>query len=385
METNGKHYFGGIALLLGTAIGVIGFVSAPAWAVGIQGTMSNFDVFNETGVNVYGAEIELEGCHSTDVSKTYPAHFNNLKQTEYSSGTTFGTRLTFTGYNFDPSGYMIPTVGQNTNGHYAVNLPGCEHFGFSIVGTQPAVTRFFWLDSNSQRIGTQPMSIPNPSWNYVPAAPGVAPVVQAVVVPPPPEVPEPQLPDSIWMKVYVIEMERPVDLGELISGPDSVAPHHETEIETEWVLLEGGIPEKADVKIGPNTQSVVRRYEYFKYIGPYNPEDHAPMSNWSKVGQPPAEELGDFIAANMVAVNLAEPACRYILAGDLNGDCMVDLNDLVTFAPLWMMTGCVVPGGCVGSDITGDSRVGIEDLAVIAADWMIDCTLVPGNAACKPI
>jgi hypothetical protein len=388
METNRKHYFGGIAIVLGAAVLAIGLVPAPVLAqVGIiQGTMSNFDVFNETSVNVYGAEIELEGCLSTDVNKTYPAHFSSMVKTDYSSGISSGTRLTFTGYTFDPSGYMIPRVGQSTNGHFAVNLPGCEHFGFSIVGTQPTTTRFFWLDQPGNRIGTKPMSIPNATWTYnPPAVPGGQWVMQAVVVPPAPEIPEAMLPDSIWMKVYVTEMDRPVDLGELISGPGTVAPQSKAEIEKEWVLLEGGVPEQGDSVVGPNAQSVLRRYEYFKYTGPVDPTDNAPLSSWNLVGEPPANELGDFIAANMVAANLADPPCRYTLAGDLNGDCMVDLNDLVAYMPQWMMTGCVVPNGCVGSDITGDGRVGLEDLAVIAADWMIDCTLVPGDAACKKI
>ncbi len=388
MEANGRiHSIGGIAFLLGAAVGAVGLVSAPAVAqVGIiQGTMSNFDVFNETSQNVYGAEIELEGCHSTDVNKTYPAHFNTMTNTDYSNGVTFGTRLTFTGYNFDPSGFMIPRIGQNTNGHFAVNQPGCEHFGFSIVGTQPTTTRFFWLDQNSQRIGTKPMSIPNATWTYnPPIVPGGQVVMQAVVVPPAPEIPDPMLPDSIWMKVYITELERPVDLGELISGPGTAAPQDKAEIEREWVLLEGGVPDQWDSNVGPNAQAVLKRMEYFKYTGPVD-EVNAPLSSWSGVGEPPANELGDFIAANMVAANLAEPACRYKLAGDLNGDCVVDLNDLVVFAPLWMMTGCVVPNGCVGADISGDGKVTIEDLAVIGADWMIDCTLMPGDAACKKI
>ena len=176
----------GAVRTLAAAALVIAAGLAPAYGVGIQGTMSNFDVFNETGTNVYGAEIELEGVHSADVNRTYPSHFNTMTKTDYTSGTFFGTRITFTGYNFDPSGYMIPRVGINTNGHYCVNLPGCEHFGFSIT-TQPTATRFFWLDQNNQRIGTTPMSIPNATWTYVAGNPAV---MQAVVVPPAPEIPE---------------------------------------------------------------------------------------------------------------------------------------------------------------------------------------------------
>lgn len=286
------------------AILVIATGPTPAYAVGIQGTMSNFDVFNETNQNVYGAELDLEGIHSTDVSKTYPSHFNIMTATEYVNGAVFGTHLTFKEYNFDPSGYMIPRTGQSTNGHFAVNLPGCEHFGFSVT-TQPTATRFFWLGQGYNQIGTTPLSIPNPTWTYVPAAiPGNPAVVQAVVQAPAPEIPEALLPDSIWMKVYITELERAVDLEELMSGPGSVAPQDQAEIETEWVLLEGGVAEVDNAPVGANAEAVIRRYEYFKYTGDYTAE-HGPNSQGlDPFGQPYGNELGDFIAANMVAVNL---------------------------------------------------------------------------------
>ena len=133
----------------------------------IYGTMSNFDVFNDTPYDAYGCELELEGIHSTDVYNTYPSHYDHRTVTEYDNGTTFGTRVTFSGYNFDPSGYIAPTVGQSTNGHTCVNTPGCEHFGFA-VSAQPTATRYFWTDATGQRIGDMPMSVPTPSWNYIP-------------------------------------------------------------------------------------------------------------------------------------------------------------------------------------------------------------------------
>ncbi|GMV98830.1 MAG: hypothetical protein AMXMBFR83_31780 [Phycisphaerae bacterium] len=300
------------------ALLAVAAVAPPALAavVGISGTMSNFDVFNETGTNAYGAELELEGCHSSDVTKTYPSHFDNMTMTEFSDGARFGTRITFTGYNFDPVGYIIPTVGMNTNGHYAVNLKGCEHFGFA-VRVQPTATRYYWLDQNQQRIGTTPLAIPTPTWTYVPPPnPVDPPIVRARV-----EVPEPaevhvQRPDSIWMKVYKTEIEREVDLLELISGPDSIVPQDEVEIETEWELLEGGKMKEAEAELGENGRAVIRRYEFFKYTGPYDAE-HEPTSAFldGNLQEPPEGELGDFIAANMVAVNflVPEPATLALL------------------------------------------------------------------------
>ncbi len=283
--------------------------------VGIQGTMSNFDVFNETGSNAYGAEIDLEGLHVADVTKTYPAHFSNFTATDYTTGSTFGTRLVFTGYNFTAQGYLIPRVGQTTNGHYAVNQPGAEHFGFA-VRAQPTNTSYYWLGSASQKLTSASMSIPQPTWSFVPAAAGAAPIIQAVLAPPPPP-PAVLYPDAVWVKTYVTELTRQVDLIELISapaGPDQIAPQLPSQVEAEWELLPGDmkLPEP-DISLSDSTQAVLRRYEFYQYIGTYD-EVHLPNSTFTG-GTPDPLELGQFIAANMVAANLdvPEPASAMVV------------------------------------------------------------------------
>jgi hypothetical protein len=270
---------------------------------------------------VYGAKLELDGCHMADVTKTYPSHFTGMAETEYTSGSTFGTRITFTGYTFNPpDNFIISTIGITTNGHYAVNRQGCEHFGFA-VATQPTATRFYWLDQGSHVV-TAPLSIPNATWTYVPpAVPGNAPVIQAVLapVPPPPLV---QYPDAVWVKTFVTEMSRQVDLNELISAPhgapDSVAPQLPSEVEAEWELLPGDTPlPEPDIQLAEADQSVVRRYEFYQYTGGYD-ELHLPTSTFTG-GTPDPSELGQFIAANMVAANLAvpEPSTAVLLLAGL--------------------------------------------------------------------
>ena len=287
----------------------------PAYGVGIQGTMSNFDVFNETGVNCYGAELELEGVHSSEVMKTYPSHFSNLTITEYNNGSLFGgTRLVFTGYNFTAAGYITPTTGINTNGHYAVNVPGAEHFGFS-VRTQPTATKYFWLNQSSQHVGTAPMSIPGATWTYVPAV-GAAPAVMKAVLAPVPPPPAVLYPDAVWVKTYVTELTRLVDLNELISAPpaDQVAPQLPSQVEAEWELLPGDAPlAEPDIQLAEADQSILRRYEYFKYTGTYD-EFHLPNSLFTG-GTPDSAELGQFIAANMVAavLDVPEPSSAALL------------------------------------------------------------------------
>ena len=296
---------------------LVALLPAPVQAqVGIQGTMSNFDVFNETGHNVFGAELDLEGVHASDVVKTYPSHFNNMTLTEYSNGGVFGgTRLVFSGYNFTSAGYITPTAGINTNGHYAVNIPGAEHFGFS-VRTQPTATKYFWLDQSLAPVSTTPMSIPTVKWTYVPPAGGGLPVVQAVVVPPPP--PPIQLyPDAVWVKTYWTEMPQEVDLLDLISG-GNVAPQLPSEIEAEWTLLGGDVNLALEEPLAPGDVSVVRRYEYFQYLGAYD-EMHLPISAYIG-GEPPAGEVGQFIAADMqAAIVVPEPSATALLISALIG------------------------------------------------------------------
>lgn len=296
-------------------------IALPASA-SIYGTMSNFDVYNETEYECYGAEIELEGIHIGDLSRTFPSHFAQKTVTEYVDGATFGTRVVYSGYNFNGASFLAPTIGQSTNGHTCVNTPGCEHFGFSTVGTQPTASRYYWLDQTGNRIGNAPMAVPAPTWTYIPPANvGGAPVLRAEVEPV--EV-EAQLPDSVWMKIFKTEIDRPVELAELMSA-NGIVPEDEVETETEWELLEGGAMEQAEDEVPDGMKAVIRRYEFFAYTGPYDNE-HEPISTWDGIGDPPAGELGQFIAANMVAANLEAPPRTQ---GDYNGDGVVDAADYV--------------------------------------------------------
>ena len=204
-------------------------------------------------------------------------------------------------------------MGINTNGHYAVNVPGAEHFGFA-DRVQPTSTHYYWLDQSSNHVGTAALSIPGPTWTYVPAAGANPPVMQAVLNPPPPP-PLQQFPDAVWVKTYVTEMTRQVDLNELISAPvgSQVAPQLPSQVEAEWELLPGDthLPEP-DIQIAEADQSILRRYEFYQYTGGYD-EVHLPTSSFTG-GIPDPAELGQFIAANMVAVNLPEPS-SFVLAG----------------------------------------------------------------------
>lgn len=108
-----------------------GFTAAHASA--IFGTLSNFDTYNTTPEPAEGAEIELEGIHASSIGGGYPSHYGTKTIAEYNDdmGNFAGTRITFKGYNFNPSGSLDPNPNPvSTNGHTCVNTEGCEHFGF---------------------------------------------------------------------------------------------------------------------------------------------------------------------------------------------------------------------------------------------------------------
>lgn len=350
--------------VLATALGAI-VAAEPQAQAEIYGTMSNFDTYNTTSESSEGAEIELEGCHSSMVYNTFPAHYNHMSITDYVDGATFGTRIRFEEYNFNTAvtlGSLNPNPNPvSTNGHALVNSDGGEHFGFA-VNEQPTATRFFWLnrlDSGQyERIGSTPLAIPNPTWTYIPPAGGGAGELQAEV-----RVPEPaefhvQKPDSIWMKVYKSELNRPVELEELMSGnePGNIVPQDEDEIEAEWELLEGGAMKMHGGKLDDkDSKAVVRRYEYFVYTGAVD-EENEPITDFldSDLLEPPADELGAFIAANMVAANLVAP----LHPGDFTADGLVDGDDFLE----WQRQAG--SDGEFSADGNGDGQVDSDDLAV---------------------
>ncbi|MEX0777192.1 MAG: PEP-CTERM sorting domain-containing protein [Phycisphaeraceae bacterium] len=348
--------FGRVTLAVAFAVATS---AATAHASAIFGTLSNFDIYftspDPVGIpGCEGAEIELEGIHSSDIGGDFPAHYTNRTIAEYNDASDVfaGTRITYTGYNF--GGALTPgTLPHNpspasTNGHQLTATAGGEHFGFWLSGAQPTATRFFWLDDvggSYVRIGTTPVAIPGPTWTYVPPAQvGDPPVVQVVVKVPepvePPEIPE-QRPDSIWMKLYKVKLatapQDPVEMQNLLmqlisdANPNNDQPDDPlndvpdggdpAEVEMEWELLEGGRAPKERMNDDPieegSDKMIIRRYEFYEYTGVYD-EEHEPVTLFTEMEllEPPDGELGNFISANMVAAVLnpiPEPSAIAIL------------------------------------------------------------------------
>src|SRR3990170_1079637 len=96
---NAKHSIRSVRAATLGATAVIALMAGTAQAVSIFGTLSNFDTYYDNtdtpSIDAYGAEIELEDIHSSDVQTTYPSHYsssNSIDVPDLGNGH-FGTRI----------------------------------------------------------------------------------------------------------------------------------------------------------------------------------------------------------------------------------------------------------------------------------------------------
>jgi hypothetical protein len=317
----------------------------------VIGFLGNFDVINDTGSVAHGFEIDLEGLHSSDITDTFggvgrgfpsgrgfdPAtsvqRYGAPTITEYSNGTTFGTKVTYYGLydsasgNWDygtPSGTFI-TPGDNcwSGGGvgYSASTP-CDHFGVGTTANATKTTYSWLLETASPGVlSNGVVSLPAPAWNVIqnPVG-GNPPVVVAQIQAPAPEV-ESQFGEAIWVKVFTTELEAPIGLEELVGGNAKV---EQAVTETEWQLLQtdpgnplaGQLESGYGAPVGPNAASILRRYEFYKYSGEYDPETHEALVTFSDshpndpndpLSYDPTKtvDLGNYLGAQNAAVNLA--------------------------------------------------------------------------------
>ena len=164
-------------LLAATALGAATLLAcvpavSPASAQVTFGSLSNFDVINDTGQPCNGFEIELEGLTSSAVVYTFGETPPTLLTPTYGTASprscrmppaplsSFGTRVrTIAAPRSSPRrpprrrrpirslmGHQCWTFGD------PVNYPtsGCEHFGVSLLGN-PTKTTYRWLVGTTRR------------------------------------------------------------------------------------------------------------------------------------------------------------------------------------------------------------------------------------------
>jgi hypothetical protein len=302
-------------------------LAAHAQTPTIIGTLTNFDVVNETEGEKEGFQIELEGIHGSDITRVF-GRSGTTCLIRFCGGTIVDVPATAT----SPGGVIIrwtasydaatgrfftdPTAPGNGTGTpstfgthpnlvtgemcWSIGLgseyptSGCEHFGIS-TSRNPTKTTYRWLVGDpatgaiapaviAPGVQAPPVTIAHPIAVVIPpAVPGGAPEVQAVIRGADPEViPGAQFPrrygPAQWVKVYKTELGRNADLDELVGGhPNNVVPNAANAVpETEWKLLQFDISNPANGASqlsnhgspGGGSRAVVRRYEFYQYTGP---------------------------------------------------------------------------------------------------------------------
>jgi hypothetical protein len=94
----------------------------------------------------------------------------------------------------------------------------------------------------------------------------------------------------------------------------------------------------------------------------------------------------DNIYTSRLAVDALKIECIYVLAGDINSDCIVNFLDFALLANQWLGE-CTPEQPCSANinEPTPDNIVDFADLAVLAEHWLIDCGVIdPDPAICEP-
>lgn len=356
------------------------------------GTLSNFDVVNDTPGPCHGFEIELEDIYTSDVPYTFggsyirygtpevldttvdPAHPRVLVRYRHWNGSQWEA-TPVAPPNVTPRGHDCYSNGPI--GNYQDS--GCEHYGVSL-SANPTKTTYRWLvaadpsDMGSDfSVVPQPINLPVPVWSVVPAVANGGGVDIRAEVEPMEEENHAQYGEPQWMKVFKIESElnlQPEDLILLLLGGDNNILPDETEIETEWKIIQSkpgnaeGENEDADVRedpLGAGKRSVVRRYEFYAYTGPRDPEnneaipcidDDAPVPGDAPVDG--CSDLGEFVGAQNVAVDVNLTAAEPDLPAGEVGVPYADFALLVGGSPPYAVTVADgAPDGLFVDSITG--------------------------------
>ncbi len=311
----------------------------------VVGSLANFDVLNDTRQETHGFEIQLEGINHNDIYRIF-GNWGGTDVIRYGAGTATdypggvyvrwasaydpNTQTFAPGTPVPPSLTAVPgescwTLGMG-NAYYTA---GCEHFGISAYRNPTNVT-YRWLIADPQNpgalISAGVISLPAPSWTVVaPAQVGNPPVVVAEIAAAPAPEPVFQYGDAQWVKVYKTENARELQLEELVGGNPAVVPQDAAQIETSWNLIQHD-PQQGRQRqkgrqvnqgnLGNGSRAVVRRYEYYKYSGNYDPLTHEALCGGDGTCNAPLDgELGDAVGAQNAAANVAVPSLTVTKTG----------------------------------------------------------------------
>ena len=335
-----KHHQLLLASLIGCSLNA-------AQASTLYGTLSNFDVFNDSTSNYYGFEIEMEGLDISDVAGyngsyyTYPSFSYGEGQVISANDPNTSTLRTLVRYFNGGANSTLPFVGSisPTDGHTCIQTQGCEHFGVALNGT-PSTTRYYWLNQAGSR-ATQVSLVGMPVINVIPQAPAQQgqpappPVVQMEIAAPeaPEAAPGDKFSDAVWVRIMKTELdsEHMADLDDLMAhNKEKIADEHDNNdngVEVEWKILQRRLDKpddlqnkfKVEAQAGEGAEQVLRTYQFYAFTGSYDAEHEAMCADEAGdcenviadfLQQNPdqvPEYIGKLLGQQMVAVNLNGP------------------------------------------------------------------------------
>jgi hypothetical protein len=388
-----------------------------AQTVTLFGALSNFDVLNDTGRDAHGFEIQLDGITPAQAFYTFNAtRYGGATVVGFSGGVIVRWAATYNSATGQYSATTVtPATFQPTFGHSCVltQIVGCDHYGVSLqyYSTPPTATSYFWLVDDPTnpgqlvRFAGGKVQIPQPTVTVIPPAqignpPQVVFQIQ-VEPPPPPPIPKPvaQFGDAKWVKVYKTELQREVGLDELLDD-NPIVPQDPSLLETAWKLLQFNPNTNGNSGIlrnqgglGSGSHSVLRRYEFYKYSGAYNPTDHSAVCADPLCAAPAPNELGDFIGSQNAAANVGVPTLTVTKVGsgtvtgangkiNCGGTCTTTTSagTVLTLTATPPSNGVFVgwSGACNGTSLT--CSVFVNDQSNVTANFVTIYTLSIGRS-----
>jgi len=360
-------------LTLATAIGaaVATLAAAPA-AAGVIGSLANFDVINDTGKPAYGFEIEIEDplFDHTKITSVFgydrnfglPAGPGAVERYGVPTIVDLPTGVLIK-YGGVLGGISTPSGPYSTSGDSCwpfgagwSTATSCDHFGVSTLG-QPALTKYSWTVESALVPGTlvqQVAGLPAVNFAYTPPVGGQAAVVAAVIHAEAPDHEQPENEglwgEAFWVKTFTKNVNHNIDLGNLFRK-DADQPG-DAEVETEWEIFQkaplgeqgGNDMKERQLALGDNDKAVIRRYEFYKYLGPFTAEGEADCNKGCEKDPVGLNYVGAFVGQQMAGFNV----------DDLQAPIALPVPEPQTWAML--LAGLAFVGAVSGRRRSGEAR-----------------------------
>ena len=333
------HTFGLATLARTAGLAALVALGAPAMALAqsaiIYGSLSNFDISNDTGKVCHGFEVELDGLQVGDYSGSFTSNRYGAPTVAPSptgvtvtwksaqSGSAWTERtLQHTVPWFSGQCYQWSGPGIYENG-------GCEHFGTYTIANPTKVTSR-WLCEDTAAPGSltpmnPPTAVPYASYYVNPPAAANNPpqLVAEIEAPEPAEAPE-LYGDAQWIRSYVMQLPRALSLEELMADNPNAVPMNLNQLEADYQVIQdepvsGGNGNRRRKRnsgnIEPTTRAVVRRIETWSYTGSYDPITHEALCLDLLCTAPDATEIGELLSVQMTAANVQPDSVVVSLVG----------------------------------------------------------------------